>query len=389
VEEMPFEVVERKGIGHPDTLCDAIAEHASRYYSLYFAETYGRFAHHWFDKVMLLGGSSLMSYGSGELVSPYRVIYAGKAVIRVGEDRVPLEQILTRAATDVLTKCLSGFDPARHLKVELRLSDACGPVNSITRYTPASAEDLVNMTTRDSVSNDCNVCSAFAPLSSVEQLVLEAERLLTSTAYREKHRAIGTDIKIVGTRHDTALTLVANVPFLANEVRSYRHYLDLVDDVRVEILQLCQKGYEHESSVVVNPQNVNGKPYLTVTGSVADTGDVGAVGRGNRLNGLITPMRPMSIEAPSGKNPVEHTGKLYGVVSQRIASGIHGRFGFGNQVHMITFKERPVCDPRDLVVYLHSNGFLPEKDLADYVLNEVQSIYTVTESLMQHMVTLW
>lgn len=33
VEKTPYEAVERKGIGHPDTLCDAIAELASRKYS--------------------------------------------------------------------------------------------------------------------------------------------------------------------------------------------------------------------------------------------------------------------------------------------------------------------------------------------------------------------
>jgi S-adenosylmethionine synthetase len=62
-----------------------------------------------------------------------------------------------------------------------------------------------------------------------------------------------------------------------------------------------------------------GSLYLTVTGTSAESGDDGEVGRGNRVNGLIAPYRPMNMEAAAGKNPVTHVGKLYNIVAQRIA----------------------------------------------------------------------
>lgn len=62
--------------------------------------------------------------------------------------------------------------------------------------------------------------------------------------------------------------------------------------------------------------------YLTVTGLSAESGDDGQVGRGNRANGLLTPYRPMSLEAVCGKNPVSHVGKLYNVVARRAAAAI-------------------------------------------------------------------
>ena len=62
-----------------------------------------------------------------------------------------------------------------------------------------------------------------------------------------------------------------------------------------------------------------GSIYLTVTGTSAEAGDDGQVGRGNRVNELITPCRPMSLEAAAGKNPITHVGKIYNVVAQRIA----------------------------------------------------------------------
>jgi S-adenosylmethionine synthetase len=62
--------------------------------------------------------------------------------------------------------------------------------------------------------------------------------------------------------------------------------------------------------------------YLTVTGTSAEAGDDGQVGRGNRVNGLITPCRPMSLEAAAGKNPVSHVGKIYNIVALRIAQAM-------------------------------------------------------------------
>ena len=64
----------------------------------------------------------------------------------------------------------------------------------------------------------------------------------------------------------------------------------------------------------------NGSIYLTVTGTSAEMGDDGSVGRGNRCNGLITPNRPMSMEATSGKNPINHVGKIYNLLSTQIAT---------------------------------------------------------------------
>jgi S-adenosylmethionine synthetase len=49
------------------------------------------------------------------------------------------------------------------------------------------------------------------------------------------------------------------------------------------------------------------------------------VGRGNRANGLIAFSRPTGGEAAAGKNPVAHTGKIYSVLSRRLAQLIHTR----------------------------------------------------------------
>jgi S-adenosylmethionine synthetase len=65
-----------------------------------------------------------------------------------------------------------------------------------------------------------------------------------------------------------------------------------------------------------------GSFFLTVTGTSAEMGDDGSVGRGNCCNGLITPNRPMSMEATSGKNPINHVGKIYNLLSTQISRDI-------------------------------------------------------------------
>ena len=74
--------------------------------------------------------------------------------------------------------------------------------------------------------------------------------------------------------------------------------------------------------VCVNCADAGENIYLTVTGTSIEMGDDGATGRGNRGNGLITPMRPMTMEAIAGKNPVSHVGKIYNVLAQKAAAEI-------------------------------------------------------------------
>ena len=340
-----FEIVERKGIGHPDTLCDAIAEEASRTYSQYCLEHFGRFAHHWFDKVMLLGGESSIDYAKGEIIVPYTVIFAGKAAIKVGPDTIPLEKICSDAAAKVLSTILYDFDPKAHLKVEVRIYDYRGPGQKSGRYRPSSSEDLVDLETNKRVSNDCNICVGFAPFSLLENIVLSLENHITGEEFKANNQDTGFDVKIVGIRKGRNITVQVNLPFIAKFIPNHETYLKRVEECRRYFEGYISDNFKTGVELVVNPEKYSGRPYLTVTGTVADTGDIGVVGRGNRINGLITPFRPMSIEASAGKNPLDHTGKLYNLLAMDISNDLHKRLGLNNTVTLATSKEKPVEDP--------------------------------------------
>ena len=86
-------------------------------------------------------------------------------------------------------------------------------------------------------------------------------------------------------------------------------------------------GSQLGTSVMLNTldrtgQGINGV-YLSLLGTSAEDADSGQVGRGNRVNGLVSLQRPAPAEAAAGKNPVSHVGKICNVLAHRIANRIY------------------------------------------------------------------
>jgi S-adenosylmethionine synthetase len=88
--------------------------------------------------------------------------------------------------------------------------------------------------------------------------------------------------------------------------------------------------------------------YLTVTGTSAEAGDDGEAGRGNRVNGLITPYRPMTLESVAGKNPVTHVGKLYNLAAGLVAASLVDELPgvVEAECRLVSQIGRPVHDPQ-------------------------------------------
>lgn len=384
VESLPYELVERKGLGHPDTMADAIAERASRYYALHCLEQFGRVAHHWFDKVLIFGGESDFGFGHGELIRPYTVLFAGKAALRCGATGIPLAEILYRAAADVLTEVTTGFHAERHLRVDNRVVDHQGPGRGVGRYRPDGPADLVGVGDPGLTSNDCNLLHGFAPLTRLERAVLGVERLVTGGEFKAANPDTGWDVKVFGRRRGEEFHLIVNMPFIAADIVDFDHYHHRVTQCREVMLNFLEQVLGATPALLVNAADRGVRPYLTVLGSVADTGDVGAVGRGNRVNGLITPMRPMSIEAPAGKNPLDHTGKLYNVLAHRLAAEASELTGRAVETHVFTSKESPLDRPDEVVVRIHQwDG---DTATADRVRGLVTGALAATDELTREII---
>lgn len=391
IEDLPHELVERKGIGHPDTMCDAIAERASRYYSRYCVDHFGGIAHHWFDKVVLYGGSADVDYGRGQMTKPYTVLFAGKGAFAVGDDPVPLQDILFQAAADVLRETTTGFDAERHLSIACEIVDHQGAGRQRSRYQPRSADELVSLDDMNRTSNDCNLLHGFAPLSRLETAVRGVEQMINGADFKRANPDTGWDVKVFGSRKGSAFRLIVNMPFLAGHIGDFDQYRRRKKECVESITEYLAGLLGEPPELLVNPTDRNGRPYLTALGSVADTGDVGVVGRGNRLNGLITPMRPMSIEAPAGKNPVDHTGKLYGIAADRLAASVFEAVGRPTEVHIFTSKEAPLDQPDEVNVRVKGwdAGSAEQELIGTIVETAMTSMGDVTRELVYTGITMW
>jgi S-adenosylmethionine synthetase len=133
----------------------------------------------------------------------------------------------------------------------------------------------------------------------------------------------------MGKREGSRIDVTVAVAMVDRHVGGMAAYRTAVEGVREYVHDMAGEYTDHDVTVHVNTADDydEGSIYLTTTGTSAEQGDDGSVGRGNRANGLITPNRPMSMEATSGKNPVNHIGKLYNLLSTEMARSVVAEVG--------------------------------------------------------------
>ncbi|HPG25594.1 MAG TPA: methionine adenosyltransferase [Myxococcota bacterium] len=338
------EIVERKGLGHPDTMCDAIAEAFSRALCREYLEATGRVLHHNVDKALLAAGVSRPAFGGGRVVEPMCVILAGRAALEPGGRRLDVAGIAEAVTRDWLGAHLHALDARRDVIVS-------------SHVRPGSSElvDLFSGRAHETpIANDSSCGVGYAPLSRLERLVLAVEKRLNSARTRAEDPALGEDVKVMGFRHGESVRLIVACAMVDGALRGLGDYVAARD--RVVEIALGEAGAIFPRPIDVRA-NVGDdleaeRIYLTVTGTSAEAGDDGQAGRGNRINGLIAPGRPTTIESVAGKNPITHVGKLYNLaaslIAQRIAEA-HPELGFV-ECRMVSAIGRPIDDPELLEV---------------------------------------
>lgn len=333
IEDRPVEIVERKGLGHPDTLCDGIAERISVNYTLWCRENLQTELHHNFDKVQLVAGEVVVGFGSGQMLKPIRIQIAGRGTPKAPDGRpVPIDMIAIEAAKDSLRETMRYLDPDRHCVIDC--------------YAGRGDSQLIH-TVDEVTANDTSFGVAHWPLSELEETVFETAQYLNLNLI--DRFPIGEDIKVMGARIGNEITITCAIPFLAPDVPSLAHYQELKVEVRQALHDFADRRNSRPTQVFVNTadQEVDGSAYLTLTGTSAECGDDGAVGRGNRVTGLITPFRPASLEAAAGKNPISHVGKLYNVLALEAAKAIVDQVSGVRQVEVLILSQigRPIDQP--------------------------------------------
>jgi S-adenosylmethionine synthetase len=382
VSNQPVEFVERKGLGHPDYIADSVAEELSRRLAVYYLEEYGTILHHNVDKTLLVGGQANPFYGGGEIISPILIVHAGRATSYVNHDgklrHIPVGRLAVEATKDWISKNMRYLNPEAHLVVDYKIN-------------PGST-DLVKIFDDGKkarpLSNDTSFGVGFAPFTPLELAVYNIERGLNSKQFKSRVPESGEDIKVMGLRRNEEYIITIAAAVLSPLTRNYEHYVDIKNQIAEKATEIAKKyTTSHPLKVVVNTADSMNNQYLTVTGTSAEHGDDGAVGRGNRSNGIITPNRPMSLEAVAGKNPVSHVGKIYNIASQRIAEAIASELGIAEvYVKMLSQIGRPIDEPLEVDVQLLANGSLSPSLLSSarsIAEDHVENLPKITEMLVK------
>lgn len=363
VYRQEVEYVERKGIGHPDSLIDGIMERVSVELSNQYIDTTGFILHHNVDKGLIIGGSSDVKFGSGCITRPISVILAGRATKEYQGIKIPIEDIAIKAAKDYLR------ENTRFLNIE-------DEVKFESRITNGSA-DLRGVFERESdipLSNDTSFGIGFAPFTETEKLVFKIERFLNSATYKKKIPAVGEDIKVMGVRDEDNIMLTIAIAFVADKVNDMEQYIEYKKIVSKDIKEFSKEITDKDVEIFINNGDSieNGDVYITKSGLSCEAGDDGSVGRGNRPNGLITPFRNMSLEAAAGKNPFNHVGKIYAVLANAIAADVINLYPDIEtcNVSIVSQIGRPINDPK----HMHINLKMKEGIKIDSVSRKVDQL---------------
>ncbi|WTF18227.1 S-adenosylmethionine synthetase (plasmid) [Streptomyces sp. NBC_01601] len=317
--ELAVETVERKGVGHPDTLADGIAELASIRYSQHCLDTAGAVLHHNLDKVAVLGGRAAFTDTDGAYDRPLRVVFGGRISTSFAGRELPVREILEQAAIERLRATLPGFDRVR-LEIRHETTDSSKFPHW---FAPRSLDDLPEWTR--AFSNDTAYLVGSGPRTAAESVALLAE------AWFRRHAWAGSDIKALVVRRGESWTVTVCVPALAGHLVTSAEFDDAVTASARELTAELEQRLPGRVDVVCNTRGSRTGPisgqYFTLSGSAIDYGEDGLVGRGNARTGLISGAHLSGNEATFGKNPAYHVGKVGGWLADEAARAVAVEFG--------------------------------------------------------------
>ena len=369
--------MERKGIGHPDSVADGIAESISRELSRYYLKHYGRILHHNTDQAEIVGGQAKPKFGGGQVLEPVYILLSGRATTNVNGERVPYRTIAKKAAVNFLKKHYRNLDIEEDVIIDCMIGQ--GSVDLKGLYD-----------TQKQLANDTSFGVGYAPMSDLEKVVYHTERYINGEL-KDRFPEIGEDVKVMGYRDGNRINITVAAAFVGKYTPDADHYMSVKEELRDVLLDYAAKFTDKEVNYFINTGDIPEENiyYLTVTGLSMENGDDGSVGRGNRVNGLITPYRPMSMEASAGKNPVTHVGKLYNLLAFKIAEDVVKASGGDVKeahVRIVSQIGKPIDQPQVASVQvIPAKGVNVEKYMSEFrsIADDwLANIHKITEMIL-------
>lgn len=390
IEELKIEIVERKGKGHPDYIADASCEAVSKALCDYYRKEFGCILHHNVDKGLVIGGRAHPVFGGGEVDEPIVIMVAGRAITEITEEGkvipIPAGSISVKAIRDVLKQTFRFLDVDSHVIIQ-----------PVIRRGSTDLVRVFELGEKMPLANDTSFGVCFAPLTETEKLTLETELFLNSPKLKKSLPEVGEDVKTLAVRDGKKIDLTVSVAMISALIPDLSHYLSVKEEVCERVADLAAKITSIPVDVHVNTADrpEEGIVYITVTGTSAEAGDDGNTGRSNRVHGLITPCRQMSLEAVAGKNPVNHVGKVYNVVAKLIADRTYEEVKGIREVYVKVLSQigRPIDKPLVTSIQVLSDGSRSFKNIKLEAISiaeeELANIKKVTDLVLEGKIVLF
>jgi len=293
-----------------------------------------------------VAGSSDPQFGGGTVLEPSYILLVGRATSLIKDNgsirELPSRKVALAAAKKYMKDTFPNLNTESDLIMDIRMGNGSDDLKGVYE-------------TSKFLANDTSFGVGYAPYSQTETVVLETERFINGKL-KESMPESGQDVKVMASRVNDKLTLTVACAMIDKYIDDADHYISAIQEIHDRTMDHIVKFTDLDLNINLNTADdyERGLYYLTCTGLSQEMGDDGSVGRGNRANGLITPYRPMSMEATSGKNPITHIGKIYNVLSWIIAKDIAEQVPDEVEVRVRLLSQigRPISHPLNANVQL-------------------------------------
>lgn len=336
------------------------------------------------DKLSILGGGSVVRFGGGEMIAPIKILVNGRFTDRYNSEKIDYMKIVSITIKEYLNDLFPMLDLEKNLIIvdNTHHNEGPGVVYNLDNTTKNERKNFFEVSDKEDAKrhnnhnrcNDTSTTVSYYPLSKLEQVVLNIEQLLNSDDYKKEKPWVGNDIKVMGIRKMKNIEITSCIPLISKYVCSLEDYKKKLSDVEKDIINEIRKIFKKNGvKVYLNTRDnfERNDLYLTLIGSAIESGDEGAVGRGNRSRGVIPFSRNISMEAACGKNPVYHTGKLFTAIGDIISKKIYEEFKIENVVYCTSKMGDNIENPWNISVELNKNVSKSEIIEIEKIVNKI------------------
>jgi len=241
IERQRIELVERKGLGHPDSLADGIAESISRALSAAYFEECGTVLHHNTDQGEIVAGESLPKFGGGKIARPIYVLLSGRATKAFDGINIPADAIGVEAARNYIRTILPTLNLERDVIVDCRMGTGSTDLRDVFKTCDK----------RVPRANDTSFGVGHAPFSEAESIVKAASSFVDDTL-RPRYPMIGQDMKYMCLRDGDTINLTIAVAMVDRYCSGISEYIEMKNVLKEQIETVAKKQTGRKVNVQIN-----------------------------------------------------------------------------------------------------------------------------------------